>query len=125
LNTAYPFTPAKLDTSRRYADYIDSLFGTAPGKRRGYCGHPEIELALLRLYHATGEGHYLDLARYFVNERGQQPHYFDHEAIERGENPIARGHWLGAAIIRPVFHMNPESLVLGAMDSVVGGAWRR
>lgn len=78
-----------LDVVRRYADYIDSLFGTAPGKRRGYCGHPEIELALVRLYHATGEQRYLDLARYFVDERGREPYYFDQEAVERGENPAA------------------------------------
>ena len=62
-----------LDVVRRYADYIDSVFGTAEGRRRGYCGHPEIELALIRLYHATGERRYLDLARYFVDERGRQP----------------------------------------------------
>jgi DUF1680 family protein len=41
--------------ARRFADHIDSVFGDAPGKRSGYCGHPEIELALFRLYRATGE----------------------------------------------------------------------
>ena len=76
-----------LDVVRRYADIIDAAFGTGPGKRRGYCGHPEIELALVRLYHATGERRYLDLARYFVDERGREPHYFDQEARERGEDP--------------------------------------
>jgi DUF1680 family protein len=78
---------ALLDVMCRYADYIDSVFGPDEGKRRGYCGHPEIELALVRLFHATGERRYLDLARYFVDERGRQPHYFDQEAIERGEDP--------------------------------------
>lgn len=76
-----------LDVVRRYADYIDSVFGRGENKRQGYCGHPEIELALVRLYHATGEQRYLDLARYFVDERGRQPHYFDQEARERGEDP--------------------------------------
>jgi DUF1680 family protein len=63
----------------RYADYIDSLFGTQPGKKRGYCGHEEIELALVKLYHATGEQRYLQLSRYFIDERGRQPNYFDLE----------------------------------------------
>ena len=35
---------------RRYADYIATLFGSGPNQRRGYCGHPEIELALVKLY---------------------------------------------------------------------------
>jgi DUF1680 family protein len=76
-----------IDSLSRYADHIDTLFGPGPGKQRGYCGHPEIELALLRLYHATGNDRYLALANYMVEERGQQPHYFDLEARERGEDP--------------------------------------
>lgn len=80
-----------LDALGRYADHLDATFGREAGKKRGYCGHPEIELALVRLYHATGNQRYLDLARYFVDERGQKslerPHYYDAEAIERGEDP--------------------------------------
>ena len=76
-----------LDVMCRYADYIAATFGRGPGQKRGYCGHPEIELALIRLARATGEQRYHDLARYFVDERGQQPHYFDQEAIARGQPP--------------------------------------
>ncbi|GAP08476.1 uncharacterized protein conserved in bacteria [Anaerolinea thermolimosa] len=78
-----------LDALARYADHIDATFGPEPGKKRGYCGHPEIELALVRLYHATGNPRYLKLATFFVDERGQQPHYFDIEARERGEDPAS------------------------------------
>lgn len=80
-----------LDALSRYADHIADTFGREPGKKRGYCGHPEIELALVRLYHETGNRRYLDLASYFVDERGQHgpdyPHYYDVEARERGEDP--------------------------------------
>jgi uncharacterized protein len=76
-----------LDAVCRYADYIDSVFGREEGKRRGYDGHEEIELALIKLYHATGEERYLRLSHYFIEERGQQPHYFDAEAKARGEDP--------------------------------------
>ena len=80
-----------LDALSRYADLIDTTFGLEPGKKPGYCGHPEIELALVRLYHATGNRRYLELSKYFVDERGQhgsgKSHYFDIEARERGDDP--------------------------------------
>ncbi len=76
-----------LDALCRYADHIDVTFGREPGKKRGYCGHPEIELALVKLYRVTQNPRYLKLSMYFVDERGRQPHYFDAEAEERGEDP--------------------------------------
>lgn len=78
-----------LDVVCRYADYIDTVFGPREGQRRGYCGHEEIELALVKLYHTTGRRRYLELASYFVDERGRRPHYFDQEAVARGEDPAA------------------------------------
>lgn len=68
-----------LDAVCRYADYIGQVFGRGPGRLRGYPGHEEIELALVKLCQVTGERRYLDLAAYFVNERGQEPHYFREE----------------------------------------------
>lgn len=68
----------------RYADYIETVFGRAPGQKRGYCGHEEIELALVKLYRATGQRRYLNLASYFVDERGQSPAYFVAEKEARG-----------------------------------------
>ncbi|MEW6355903.1 MAG: beta-L-arabinofuranosidase domain-containing protein [Planctomycetota bacterium] len=79
-----------LDVMRRYADHIDSVFGPEEGKKRGYCGHEEIELALVKLYRATGEERYLKLSKFFIDERGRQPHYYDIEAKARGQDP---GQW--------------------------------
>ncbi len=76
-----------LDVLSRYADLIGETFGTGEGQKRGYCGHPEIELALVKLAEATGTRRYFDLARYFVDERGRSPNYYDLEALERGEDP--------------------------------------
>jgi len=76
-----------LDIVRRYADHIDSVFGAETSKKPGYCGHPEIELALVKLFRATGEERYLQLGRFFLEERGRQPHYFDSEAVARGDDP--------------------------------------
>jgi len=58
-----------LRIARRFADCIASTFG--PGRRAGTPGHPEIELALVELYRETGERRYLDLAGFFVDQRGQ------------------------------------------------------
>ena len=65
-----------LDAMRRYADLIAKTFGRKRGQKRGYPGHEEIELALCGLARATGERKYLDLARYFVDERGRKPNYY-------------------------------------------------
>jgi uncharacterized protein len=72
-----------LRVAQRFADFIARRFGREPGKIRGYCGHPEIELALLRLYRITREQRYLDLCRYFLDERGQSPNFFEQEAVAR------------------------------------------
>jgi hypothetical protein len=76
-----------LDVMCRYADHIASVFGRGQGQKRGYPGHEEIELGLVKLYRATGNRRYLELSKYFVDERGSQPHYYDVEAQARGEQP--------------------------------------
>ncbi len=68
-----------LDCLCRYADYIATVFGPEPHQKKGCPGHEEIELALCKLYDATGEKRYLDLAEFFVNSRGQTPNYFQTE----------------------------------------------
>jgi hypothetical protein len=57
-----------LDTARRLADHLDSVFG--PGKRYDVPGHQEVELALVKLFRLTGEQRYFDLAKFFLDERG-------------------------------------------------------
>ena len=82
-----------LDIMERYMDHVAATFGRGPGQKRGYDGHQEIELALVKLYRLTGDRRRLDLAAYFIDERGRQPHYFTEEAIARGEDPAA--FWAG------------------------------
>ncbi|HSV26402.1 MAG TPA: beta-L-arabinofuranosidase domain-containing protein [Sedimentisphaerales bacterium] len=77
-----------LDVMMRYADHIGRMFGRGKGRKRGYCGHPEVELALVKLYRATGKADYLKLAEYFVDERGRSPNYFEIEARKRGDNRV-------------------------------------
>ncbi|MFP7476882.1 glycoside hydrolase family 127 protein [Terribacillus saccharophilus] len=72
-----------LDIMEEYVDLIRRTFGKEAGKLQGYPGHPEIELALLRLFDATGKREHLELAAYFIEQRGQEPHYFDMEKERR------------------------------------------
>jgi DUF1680 family protein len=60
-------------------------FGTGPGQRRGFPGHQEIEIGLAKLYRATGDRAYLDLAKFFLDERG---HYFGGER-HASDDPFA------------------------------------
>lgn len=105
-----------LDAACRYADYIATVFGVDEGQRRGYPGHEEIELALVKLYHTTGEARYLRLARYFVEERGHRPHYFDAEALARGEQPT--DFWAST------YEYNQSHLPVREQQEVVGHAVR-
>ena len=57
-----------LDVAMKFADLIADTFG--PDKKRGAPGHPEIEMALVELYRETKNQKYLDLAKYFLEERG-------------------------------------------------------
>jgi DUF1680 family protein len=105
-----------LEVMSRYADHIASVFGPEANKRKGYCGHEEIELALVKLGRATGKRKYLQLAKYFVDQRGQSPHYFDAEARARGADP-GRFHFKS-------YEYNQSHLPVREQDKVVGHAVR-
>jgi uncharacterized protein len=81
-----------LDAAKRFADHIDKTFG--PHKRYDVDGHQEVELALVKLYRATGEKRYLELCRFFLEERGhlhgteRKPFT---EVIPRGDPPHLPG----------------------------------
>jgi len=73
-----------LEVVTKLADMIERTFGTGAGQIPGYPGHEEIELALVKLARVTGEKRYAQLAAYFVNQRGQEPLYFEEEAKRLG-----------------------------------------
>lgn len=60
---------ALLDVALKNADMLCQTFG--PGKVQFPPGHEEIEMGLVKLYRATGEAKYLDLAKYYVAIRGR------------------------------------------------------
>lgn len=68
-----------LKAAMRFADYIAGYFGEEEGKCKGYPGHEIAEMALARLYEVTGQERYLTLSRFFIDQRGTKPYYFDTE----------------------------------------------
>ncbi|HSF20026.1 MAG TPA: beta-L-arabinofuranosidase domain-containing protein [Vicinamibacteria bacterium] len=68
-----------LNVARRFADLIDRDFG--PDARHDIPGHEEIELALVKLADLTGEQRYVELARFFIDQRGH-----DHEGEPYAED---------------------------------------
>ena len=73
-----------LDAAIRLVDHIDGVLGPEAGKLPGYPGHPVIEMALMRLYAVTRDEKHLRLAKYFVDQRGQSPLFFEEETRRNG-----------------------------------------
>lgn len=70
-----------LDVMIRNTEHIYDHFVVQ--KNPGVPGHPEIELALMKLYRLTGDSRALELCRHFIDERGQDPELFIREADNR------------------------------------------
>jgi DUF1680 family protein len=68
-----------LDALIRYTECIDRLIGPEDGKLHGYPGHEIAEMALARLYAITKDVKHLKLAKYFIDQRGQSPLFFEEE----------------------------------------------
>ena len=62
-----------LEAMCRYADYIYQVFLVEQWPNYATSGHPEIELALVRLWLATGNEKYRELAFFFLEKRGNNP----------------------------------------------------
>lgn len=83
-----------LDIAIKAADLIDREFG--PGKREDYPGHQEVEMGLVKLYRATNDEKYLNLAKFFLDIRGREgignPKKYDQSHLPVTEQTEAVGH---------------------------------
>lgn len=70
-----------LDAACKFADLICDTFGE--DRIKGYPGHETAEMALVKLYSETGKEKYLNTAKFFINERGKKPYYFDTEKTKK------------------------------------------
>ncbi|MEZ4994751.1 MAG: glycoside hydrolase family 127 protein [Saprospiraceae bacterium] len=83
-----------LDIAIKSADLVDAEFG--PGKIEDVPGHQEIEIGLVKLYRATKEERYLNLAKFFLDIRGREgvgnPKKYDQSHLPVTQQSEAVGH---------------------------------
>jgi len=91
-----------LEVATKYADLLTRTFG--PGRNMGVPGHEEVEMGLVKLYRVTGREEYLELARFFLDQRGNArghelygPYNQDHEPIIQQSTAV--GHAVRAAYL--------------------------
>lgn len=77
-----------LEISCRFADLICRIFAPGTMLEQACPGHPEVELALLKLSAATGEKKYSEMAYHFVSVRGMQSNFLMENLASQGENRI-------------------------------------
>ncbi len=75
-----------LDVACKLADHIGSVFG--PDKRHDVPEHQELELALLKLYRVAGRQRDLDLARFFIDQRGNAEGHKLYGAYSQDHLPV-------------------------------------
>ncbi len=79
-----------LDIALKNADLMVETFGSANSKIHAVSGHQIIETGLIKLYRATGREDYLDLARYFLDHRGDPENHELYEEYSQDHIPATR-----------------------------------
>lgn len=111
-----------LDIAIKNADLVDREFGW--GKRELVPGHQEIEIGLVKLYSATGEKRYLDLAKFFLDKRGKSPRRetYDQTHLPVVDQDKAVGHSVRAvymyAAMADMAALSGDDDYVGAMDKL-------
>ena len=70
-----------LDVMMKNAELLYKVF--IEERHGGFPGHPEIELALMKMYRITGNEKCLSLAEYFINTRGTDTDFYKRECEAR------------------------------------------
>jgi DUF1680 family protein len=103
-----------LDIALKNADLIAETFG--PGKKLNVPGHQIIETGLVKLYRATKNKKYLDLAKFFLDQRGNArghrlygPYSQDHKPVVEQDQAV--GH-----AVRAVYMYAAMADIAGIMN---------
>ncbi len=102
-----------LNVATKAADLLVQTFG--PGKRSTWPGHQITEMALVKLYRVTGNEDYLNLAKFFLDQRGPEP-------IPPGETVNPRGLEYNQAQLKVIDQTEPVGHAVRAMYMYSGMA---
>ncbi len=110
-----------LDVALKNADLIQRTFG--PGKRMDVPGHEEIEIGLFKLYRVTKEAKYLELARFFIEQRGNESGHKLYGEYAQDHKPIlAQAEAVGHAVRAGYLYSAVADLVALTGDAGYGTA---
>ena len=116
-----------LNIALKNADFIARTFGPAEGQLKLVPGHEEIEIGLVKLYRATGKRKYLDLAKFFIDERGNAGGHKLYGTYAQDHKPVveqdeAVGHSVRAgylyAGVTDIAALTGDPKYMGAMNRV-------
>ncbi len=91
-----------LKLMEKYADCIFRAFVEEKTAKFTTPGHEEIELALVRMYRTTKKRKYLDLAKFFIDNRGYaeaEKEYYSQSHLPVREQKTAEGHAVRACYL--------------------------
>ncbi|MGK4566834.1 beta-L-arabinofuranosidase domain-containing protein [Flavobacterium sp. 3HN19-14] len=77
-----------LDIALKTADLFVATFGNGEGKRQSVPGHQIIETGLIKLYEITKKKEYLELAKYFLDNRGNPKNHELYGAYSQDHIPV-------------------------------------
>jgi DUF1680 family protein len=93
-----------LDIALKSADFVVKTFGPGDNQQKRVPGHEEIEMGLVKLYRLTGKAKYLDLAKFFIDQRGNAAGHTLYGEYSQDHKPVleqteAVGHSVRAAYL--------------------------
>ena len=95
-----------LDLMCKYADYIEKRFKIDKDTDFVTPGHEEIELALVKMYEVTGEKRYLELSKFFIDERGKRAEFkyeWCKESYHQSHKPVREQNEAVGHAVRAVY----------------------
>ncbi|MCC6723954.1 MAG: glycoside hydrolase family 127 protein, partial [Saprospiraceae bacterium] len=92
-----------LDIALKNADMLVRTFGWGEGKVQKVPGHQIVETGLVKLYYATGKKEYLELAKYYLDNRGNTAHHELYGAYSQDHIPVTQQHEVQGHAVRAMY----------------------
>jgi DUF1680 family protein len=116
-----------LDIALKSADFIVKTFGPGKDQLKLVPGHEEVELGLVKLYRLTGKKKYYDLAKFFIDQRGNSAGHKLYGTYAQDHKPVleqdeAVGHAVRAAYlysgVTDIAALSGETRYMAALDKI-------